>query len=105
MKRKAPITAFWFIQENNKLIQCSKAEFDKAISEGKSVSYRGYPDRKTERIAEQLESSRMALLAQPDLPAKLRIALTDPRKVIEAQIILVDDPSYWEKESKHPRYQ
>lgn len=105
MKRKTPITAFWFIRDGSKLIQCSKSDFDKAIAEGKSVRYKGYADKKAERIGEQLECCRMSFLEKPDLPAKFRAALTDPCLVIEAQIILVDDPLFWDKESKRQKYQ
>jgi hypothetical protein len=84
---------YWFIRDGDKLIQCSKADFDRAIVEGKSVKYRGYPDKKRERIAEQLEASRMAFLAKPELPTKLRLAMTNPVNVIEVQIIRVDDPN------------
>ena len=97
--------AFWFIRDGDKLIQCSKDDFDKAITEGKSVKYRGCPNKKTERVAEQLEASRMALLAKPDLPTKLRAVLTCPRNVVEVQVIRVDDEQFWEKESKRPKYQ
>jgi hypothetical protein len=104
-KRTAPITAFWFIREKNKLIQCSKAEFDQAIKDGKSVKYKGYPDKKTERIAEQLETTRMAMLEQPELPTKFRQVLINPQHVINVEIIDADDPLFWEKESRLPKYQ
>jgi hypothetical protein len=97
--------ALWFIRDGDKLIQCSKEEFDKAITEGKSVKYLGYPNKKTERIAELLETSRMALLEKPDLPTKFRAVLTSPRNVVEVQVIGVDDEHFWEKESKRPKYQ
>jgi hypothetical protein len=103
MKRTTPITAFWFICENSKLIQCKKNEFDRAIKQGKSVKYKGYPNKKTERIAEQLEASRMAFLTQPNLSANFRSALTNPRLVIAVQVIAADDPLFWEQESKHPK--
>ena len=103
-KRTAPITAFWFIREGNKLIAVSKDAFDRAITEGKSIKYKGYPNKKTERIAEQLEASRMAFLEKPDLPSKFRTALTDPNLVVEAEVITVDDPLFWEKESRRPKY-
>jgi hypothetical protein len=103
MKRTAPITAFWFICESSKLVHCSKNEFDRAITQGKSVKYKGYPNKKTERIAEQLEASRMAFLTQPNLSAKFRSNLTDPRLVIAVQVIAPDDPLFWEQESKRPK--
>lgn len=104
-KRTAPITTFWFIREGNKLTQCSKAEFDQAIKDGKSVKYNGYPDKKTEYFAEQLEKTRMAMLEQPELPTKFRAVLTNPQHVINAEIIEANDPLFWQKESKHPKYQ
>jgi len=103
-KRTAPINAFWFIREGNKLIAVSKDAFDRAIIEGKSIKYKGYPNKKTERIAEQLEASRMAFLDKSNLPPKFRVALVDPRLVIDAEVITVDDPLFWEKESKRPKY-
>ena len=98
-------SAFWFIRDGAKLIQCSKDDFDKAIIEGKSVKYRGYANKKSERIAEQLEESRMRFLCSPDLPPKFRAVITNPRNVVEVQVILVDDPLFWQKESKRPKYQ
>jgi hypothetical protein len=105
MNKTSPTAHFWFIRDGEKLIQCSKEAFDKAIVEGKSVKYHGYANKKSERIAEQLETSRMALLADPALPTKLRGVLTNPRHVVEIQIITVDDPQFWIKESKRPKYQ
>ena len=105
MNKSSPITHCWFIRDGEKLIQGSKEAFDKAIIEGKSVKYHGYANKKSERIAEQLETSRMALLADPALPTKLRAVLTNPRNVVEVQIITVDDPQFWVKESKRPKYQ
>ena len=104
MKRTAPITAFWFIRDGEKLIQCSKEDFDKAIVEGKSIKYKGYANKKMERIGDGLEASRMAFLAQPDLSTKFRAALTDPALVVQAEVIEVDDPLFWEKESKRQKY-
>ena len=101
---KSSISPNWFIQYGDKLIQCSKDDFDKAIVAGKSVKYHSYANKKSERIAELLERSRMAFLSKPELPTKLRIALTTPRNVIEVQIIQVDDPLFWVKESKRPKY-
>jgi hypothetical protein len=99
------LSPFWFIRDGPKLIQCNKAAFDKAIVEGKSVKYNGYASKKCERIAEQLESSRMAFLADPALPPKFRVAITNPLNVCEVQVIRVDDPDFWVKESKRPKYQ
>ena len=96
---------FWFIRDGTKLIQCSKEDFDKAIREGKSVKYRGYCNKKCERIAEQLEECRMTLLAKPELPTKLRAAMTNPANVVEVEVIRVDDPNFWLSESKRPKYQ
>ena len=96
---------YWFIREGDKLIQCSKDDFDKAIIQGKSVKYHGYANKKCERIAEQLEESRMAFLAKPDLPTKFRTVITNPRNVVEIEVIRVDDPQFWEREFKNPKYQ
>ncbi len=96
---------YWFIRDGEKLIQCSKDDFDKAITEGKSVKYRGYANKNAERIAELQEKSRMALLAKPELPTKLRKALTTPKNVVEVEVIVVDDEHFWEKEAKRPKYQ
>ena len=95
----------WFIRDGAKLIQCSKEAFDKAIVEGKSVKYHGYANKKSERIAEDLEASRTAFLANPDLPPKFRAVITNPRNVVDVQIIMVDDPQFWVRESKRPKYQ
>ena len=95
---------FWFIRDGEKLIQCSKCDFDRAIVEGKSIKYRGYANKKCERIADELEESRMAFLSKPDLPPKFRSAITNPRNVVEVQVILVDDPQFWVRESKRPKY-
>jgi hypothetical protein len=96
---------YWFIIEGEKLIQCSKATFDQAIREGKSVKYRTYASKRIERIAEALEASRMALLNDPQIPTKFREVLTNPIKVVQVQIIDVDDPEFWNKESKLSKYQ
>jgi len=104
MSKTSQSLACWFIRDGAKLIQCSKNDFDKAIVEGKSVKYRGYANKKSERIAEELEESRMAFLANPDLPPKFRAAITNPRNVVEVQVILVDDPEFWVRESKRPKY-
>jgi hypothetical protein len=98
-------SAFWFIRDGKKLIQCSKKEFDRAIVEGKSVKYRGYANKKSERIAEELEESRMTFLSNTDLLPKFRAVLTNPQNVVEVQIISVDDPQFWIRESKLPKYQ
>jgi hypothetical protein len=95
---------FWFIRDGEKVIQCSKDSFDKAIIEGKSVKYRGYANKRCERIADQLEDSRMAFLAKPDLSPKFREVITNPRNVVEVQVILVNDPDFWQRESKRPKY-
>jgi hypothetical protein len=95
---------FWFIKDGDKKIQCTKEAFDQAIKEGKSILYRSYANKKIEKIAQQLEVSRMSLLEKPDLPQKFRAVLTDPRNVVQIQVILVDDPLFWEKESKMPKY-
>ena len=99
-----PIIAFWFIREGEKLIQCDKTAFDKAITEGKSVKYRGYPNKKKERIAEKLEASRMAFLADANCPPKFRQVITDPANICEVQIIQANDPDFWVRESKRPKY-
>jgi hypothetical protein len=87
------------------LISCRKEDFDKAIVEGKSVKYNCYANKKSERIADELEESRMAFLRNPDLPPKFRAAITNPRNVVEIQVIAVDDPQFWVRESKRPKYQ
>ena len=105
MNKPAPIVYCWFIRDGEKLIQCTKEGFDKAIVEGKSVRYRGYANKRAERIAEQLEASRMAFLADPMLSPKFRAAITNPQNVCEVQIIQADDPLFWTRESKRPKYQ
>ena len=105
MNKPAPITYCWFIRDGEKLIQCNKEGFDKAIVEGKSVKYRGYPNKKAERIAEKLEASRMAFLTDSTLSQKFRAVITNPRHVCEIQVIQVDDPQFWVRESKRPKYQ
>ncbi|MDR0372334.1 MAG: hypothetical protein LBI79_02040 [Nitrososphaerota archaeon] len=102
---KNPIGPFWFIREDGKFIQCSKDAFDRAISEGKSIKYNGYPSRKMEKIADALEASRMLLLSNPDLSPKLRSVLTNPVNVVQVEVIEVDDPEFWIKEAKNPKYQ
>ena len=94
---------FWFIMDGEKMIQCSKEDFDKAIIEGKSVKYRGYANKKCEHIADKLEASRMEFLGKPDLPPKFRAAITNPRNVVEVQVILVNEPDFWQKELKRPK--
>jgi hypothetical protein len=98
-------SSFWFIRDGEKLIQCSKDDFDRAIVEGKSIKYRGYANKKCERIADELEESRMAFISNTDLSPKFRAAITNPRNVVEVQVILVDDPQFWLRESKRPKYQ
>ena len=105
MTRACSNAPFWFIRDGGKLRQCSKLNFDEAIKEGKSVKYHGYANKKSERIAEQLEESRMELLAKPDLPTKFRAVITNPRDVVEVEVIAVDDPQFWIRESKRPKYQ
>jgi hypothetical protein len=102
---KNPTGPFWFIREGDKVIQCSKEAFDKAITEGKSIKYNGYPDKKTEKIAESLEASRILLLSNPALPTRLRKVMTNPSNVVQVEIIEADDPEFWVKESKNPKYQ
>ncbi|MCW4024966.1 MAG: hypothetical protein NWF01_08030 [Candidatus Bathyarchaeota archaeon] len=104
MIKNPPRPPFWFIREGDKLKPCSKAEFDQAILEGKSIRYRGYANKREEHIAEKLEASRMEFLAKPDLPEKFKTAITNPANVIEVQIMQVDDPEFWLKEFKHPKY-
>ncbi len=96
---------FWFIRDGEKLIQCTKDDFDKAIVEGKSVKYRGYANKKQERIADRAEEARMAFVHKPDLSLKFRAAITNPRNVVEVQVILVADHDFWQRESKRPKYQ
>ena len=104
MSKSSPNSPNWFIRDGAKLIQCSKEAFDKAIIEGKSVKYRSYANKKSERIAEELEESRMAFLSDPELSTRFRAVLTNPANVVEIQIIAVDDPQFWLRESKHPKY-
>jgi hypothetical protein len=98
------IAPFWFIRDGEKLIQCSKNEFDKAIIAGKSIKYRGYANKKCEHIADKLEASRMEFLNKLDLSPKFRATITNPRNVVEVQVIMVDDPEFWLKESKRAKY-
>ncbi len=104
MSKTSQALACWFIRDGAKLVQCSKDDFDKAIAEGKSVKYRGYANKKSEHIADQLEESRMAFLSNPECPPKFREVITNPRNVVEVQIILVDDPQFWQRESKRTKY-
>jgi hypothetical protein len=101
----SPTGPFWFIIDGTKLIQCTKDDFDKAIVEGKSVKYKGYANKRIEKIADQLEASRISFLANPNLPVNFRAVLTKPSNVVQVQIIDVDDPEFWIKESKNPKYQ
>jgi hypothetical protein len=98
-------TPFWFIRDGNKLIQCTKDAFDQAIREGKSVKYRTYQNKRAERTAEELEQSRMEMLSNLDLSSKLRAVLTNPANEVQVQIIDANDPLFWVKESKKPKYQ
>jgi hypothetical protein len=102
---KNPAGPFWFIRQDGKLIQCSKEAFDKAITEGKSIKYNGYPNKRMEKTSEALEASRMLLLSKPDLPTKFRAVLTNPINVVQIEVIDVSDPEFWIKESKNPKYQ
>jgi hypothetical protein len=102
MSKAYPTSQYWFIRDCDKLIPCGKEDFDRAIVEGKSVKYRGYANKKSEHIADELE---MAFLRKTDLPPKFRAAITNPRNVVEIQIIAVDDPQFWVRESKRPKYQ
>jgi hypothetical protein len=104
MSKISPTSPNWFIRDGEKLIPCGKDAFDKAIIEGKSVKYHGYANKKSERIADALEESRMAFLRNPDLPPKFRAVITNPRNVVEIQVITVDEPQFWVKESKRPKY-
>ena len=99
------VSAYWFIRDGLKLLQCSKEDFDRAITEGRSVKYRGYANKKSERIADALESSRMEFLRNPDLSPVFRSALTNPENVIDVQIITLMKPDFWAKESKMPKFQ
>jgi hypothetical protein len=102
---KNPIGPFWFIRDGDKFIQCNKDAFDKAIIEGKSIKYNGYPNMRMEKIAAVLEASRMLLLSQPDLPTRFRAVITNPANVVQIEVVEVDDPEFWNKESKNPKYQ
>lgn len=95
---------YWFIRDGDKLVQCSKEDFDKAITEGKSVKYGCYANKKSESLADYLEASRMEFLRTPDLPPKFRAVITDPQKVVEVQVIMLMDPQFWLRESKRPKY-
>jgi hypothetical protein len=101
MPRTSP---YWFIRQENKLIQCSKEDFDRAITEGKSVKYGCYANKKYELIAEALEKSRMEFLNKPDLPQKFRETITNPKNVVEVQVITIMDPQFWIREFKRPKY-
>lgn len=105
MSKASGSLACWFIRDGAKLIQCSKESFDRAIIEGKSVKYRGYANKKSERIAEELETSRMKFLSDPATPKKFQAVLKNPRNVIDVQIIWVNDPQFWVNESKRPKYE
>ncbi len=102
---KNPTGPFWFIRDGDKFKQCTKEAFDKAITEGKSIRYNGYPSKREEKTAEALEASRMLLLAQPDLPTRFRAVLTNPANVVQVEVIEVNDPEFWIQESKNPKYQ
>jgi hypothetical protein len=104
MKQNPPQPPFWFIREGSNLKPVSKDEFDKAILEGKSIRYRGYANKKTEKIAEKQEAIRMEFLAKADLPPKFRAAITDPTNVVEVEIIRADEPDFWQSEFKRAKY-
>jgi hypothetical protein len=95
---------YWFIRQEDKFIQCSKKDFDQAIRDGKSIKYRTYANKRMEHIAELLETSRMAFLNNPQTPTKFRQVLTNPINVVQVQIIDVNDPEFWNKEARHPKY-
>jgi hypothetical protein len=97
--------SYWFVRDGDKLRQVTKEAFDKAITEGKSVKYQFYQNKKAEWIAEELEKSRMGFLAKLDISTKFRAVLTNPANVVEVQIIQVDDPQFWINESKKSKYQ
>jgi hypothetical protein len=96
--------SYWFIRDGDKLLQCSKVDFDRAIVEGKSVKYGGYANKKSEQIADNLESSRIEFLKKPNLSPKFREAITNPKNVVEVQVIQLMDPQFWVRESKRPKY-
>ena len=95
---------YWFIRDGDKLLQCSKADFDKAIVEGKSVKYGFYANKKIERIADELEASRMDFLRKTDLSPKFRAVITDPKNVVDVQVVTIMDPQFWAREYKRPKY-
>ena len=55
-------------------------------------------------VADELESSRMEFLCKPDLSPKFRAALTDPKNVIEVQVVSLMDSQFWVRESKLLKY-
>ena len=105
MSKNSPSSPNWFIRDGEKLIPCNKEDFDKAVVEGKSVKYHDYANKKCERIADELEESRMAFLRKPNLSPKFRAVITNPVNVVEIQVITVDEPQFWVRESKRPKYQ
>jgi len=46
----------------------------------------------------------MELLKNPNISPKFRATITNPKLVIEVQIITVNDPQFWVTESKLPKY-
>ena len=100
-----PTGPFWFIRDGTKLIQCTKDAFDRAIVEGKSIAYKGYANKKAEKIATRLEESRMAFLAKLDLSPRFRAVLTNPANVVQVQVIDVEDSEFWLREAKKLKYQ
>jgi len=105
MSKASQPSKFWSILVGTEWIPCSKVDFDRAVVEGKSVKYRGYANKKAERIADELEESRRAFLSKSDLSSKFRAAITNPTNVVEVQVIRVDDSQFWVKEAKRPKYQ
>jgi len=97
-------SAYWFVREGFRLLQCSKEDFDQAIIEGKSVKYGCYANKKSERLADELEASRMEFLGKSSLTPKFRAALTNPKNVIDVQVITLMDSQHWVRESKLPKY-
>ena len=85
-------------------MQCSKEDFDQAIIEGKSVKYGCYANKKSKRLADELEASRMEFLGKSNLAPKFRAALTNPENVIDVQVITLMDSQHWVRESKLPKY-
>ena len=94
----------WFIRDGDKLIQCSKEDFDKAIIEGKSVKYRSYANKKSGRIADDLEASRMELLKNPNISPKIPRSHNKPEACHRSPDHNGHGPQFWVTESKLPKY-